>query len=192
MDADYLFKIVIIGDSGVGKSSILNRFCSDFFDPNSMETIGMDLAVRTINVNNKKVKIHVWDTSGQEKFRALTENYYRDADGVLLVFDLAGPTSGYNVEQWIYKAEQKCRKDPPMMILGNKSDLVEKARRYSFSKPYRAVSAKTGKNIEEVFQTLCKEMMENVHAKLPMMLSPALSPVVVVSKDRPEKKHKCC
>jgi small GTP-binding protein len=188
MSFDYVFKIVIIGDSGVGKSSILQRYCNDMFNPGQTKTIGMDLGTKIVKSDDKIVKLHIWDTSGQENYRSLTENYYRDAHGVIVVFDMVGPATGYNVEQWIYRATQKIPKNANLIILGNKSDMAKNARRYSFSKPYSAVSAKTGHNIDTVFKSLIKDMITTLN---PPMVTIPLSPIsITLSEDREERN--CC
>src|SRR5687767_1706135 len=98
---DYLVKLIIIGDSGVGKSTIMSMYCDDTFMENYVSTIGVDFKVKIIDVNDKIAKVQIWDTAGQERFKSITRSYYKDANGVLLVFDLTNRQSFIKLEQWI-------------------------------------------------------------------------------------------
>ena len=98
---DYLFKVVLIGDSGVGKSNLLSRFTRNEFNLESKSTIGVEFATRSIQVDNKTIKAQIWDTAGQERYRAITSAYYRGAVGALLVYDIAKHLTYENVERWL-------------------------------------------------------------------------------------------
>merc|ERR1719277_56930 len=102
---DHLFKICIIGQSGVGKTSILRRFIDDEFEDKQMSTIGVDFKVKYVDIGGKKVKLAFWDTAGQERFKTLTSSYYRGAQGIIFVYDVSEPETFENVRQWIQEAD---------------------------------------------------------------------------------------
>ncbi|XP_006139813.1 ras-related protein Rab-18 isoform X3 [Tupaia chinensis] len=125
MDEDVLttLKILIIGESGVGKSSLLLRFTDDTFDPELAATIGVDFKVKTISVDGNKAKLAIWDTAGQERFRTLTPSYYRGAQGVILVYDVTRRDTFVKLDNWLTELETYCtRNDIVNMLVGNKID----------------------------------------------------------------------
>eukprot|EP01018_Ginkgo_biloba_P028530 Gb_30583 [translate_table: standard] len=138
-DYDYLFKAVLIGDSGVGKSNLLSRFTRNEFSLESKSTIGVEFATRSINVDDKLIKAQIWDTAGQERYRAITSAYYRGAVGALLVYDITRHTSFENVERWLKELREHSDSNIVVMLVGNKSDL----------RHLRAVSLEDGQNLAE-------------------------------------------
>ena len=120
---DYLFKIVLIGDSGVGKSNLLSRFTRNEFNLESKSTIGVEFATRSIEMNSKTIKAQIWDTAGQERYRAITSAYYRGAVGALLVYDIAKHLTYENVERWLKELRDHADSNIVIMLVGNKSDL---------------------------------------------------------------------
>jgi small GTP-binding protein len=120
---DYLFKIVLIGDSGVGKSNLLSRFTRDEFNLESKSTIGVEFATRALTVEGKNVKAQIWDTAGQERYRAITSAYYRGAVGALLVYDIAKVGSYEDVERWLQELRDHADPNIVVMLVGNKTDL---------------------------------------------------------------------
>ncbi|CAG2180715.1 unnamed protein product, partial [Oppiella nova] len=124
---DHLFKLIIVGDSCVGKTSILQRFHGETYLPVSVPTIGIDFRIRTITIENKIIKLQIWDTSGQEKYDSITTSYYRGALGVLLVYDITNRKSFDNIKsRWIKHINDHTRKGVKMVIIGNKCDLQMK------------------------------------------------------------------
>jgi len=130
---DYLFKVVLIGDSGVGKSNLLSRFTRNEFNLDSKSTIGVEFATKSIKVEAKTVKAQIWDTAGQERYRAITSAYYRGAVGALLVYDISKQVTFENVERWLKELRDHAEPNIVIMLVGNKSDLKHK----------RAVSTET-------------------------------------------------
>jgi len=130
---DYLFKVVLIGDSGVGKSNLLSRFTRNEFNLDSKSTIGVEFATKSIQVDNKTIKAQIWDTAGQERYRAITSAYYRGAVGALLVYDISKQITFDNVERWLKELRDHAEPNIVIMLVGNKSDLRHK----------RAVSTET-------------------------------------------------
>ncbi|OUC48276.1 Ras family protein [Trichinella nativa] len=120
---DYLFKVVLIGDSGVGKSNLLSRFTRNEFNLESKTTIGVEFATRSIQVDGKTIKAQIWDTAGQERYRAITSAYYRGAVGALLVYDIAKHVTYENVERWLKELRDHADQNIVIMLVGNKSDL---------------------------------------------------------------------
>ncbi|KAF3199302.1 Ras-related protein Rab-11B [Orbilia oligospora] len=126
-DYDFLFKVVLIGDSGVGKSNILNRFARNEFNADSKSTIGVEFATRSLQIDTRTIKVQIWDTAGQERYRAITGAYYRGAVGALLVYDISRRESFEGVSRWLQEVKDRADPNILMMLVGNKSDL--KARR---------------------------------------------------------------
>lgn len=120
---DYLFKVVLIGDSGVGKSNLLSRFTRNEFNLESKSTIGVEFATKSIQVDAKTVKAQIWDTAGQERYRAITSAYYRGAVGALLVYDISKQITFENVERWLKELRDHAEQNIVIMLVGNKSDL---------------------------------------------------------------------
>jgi len=143
-ECDYLFKAVLIGDSGVGKSNLLSRFAKGEFRLDSKPTIGVEFAYRNIRVGDKLVKAQIWDTAGQERFRAITSSYYRGALGGLLVYDITRRATYENVKKWLRELRQFGSSDMVVVLVGNKSDLGNS----------REVSEEEGKSLAEV-EGLC-------------------------------------
>ncbi|KAF3835009.1 hypothetical protein F7725_027567 [Dissostichus mawsoni] len=144
---DFLFKVVLIGDSGVGKSNLLSRFTRNEFNLESKSTIGVEFATRSIQVDGKTIKAQIWDTAGQERYRAITSAYYRGAVGALLVYDIAKHLTYENIERWLKELRDHADNNIVIMQVGNKSDLrhlravpTDEAR--AFAEIYRIVSQK--------------------------------------------------
>jgi len=120
---DYLFKVVLIGDSGVGKSNLLARFTRNEFNLESKSTIGVEFATKTLKIEDKIVKAQIWDTAGQERYRAITSAYYRGAVGALLVYDISKHVSFESIERWLQELSDHAEPNIIMMLIGNKCDL---------------------------------------------------------------------
>lgn len=164
---DYLFKIVLIGDSGVGKSNLLSRFTRNEFSLESKSTIGVEFATKSIQVDGKIIKAQVWDTAGQERYRAITSAYYRGAVGALLVYDIAKHVTYENVERWLKELRDHADQNIVIMLVGNKSDLrhlravpVEEARAFAEknSLSFIEASALDSTNVETAFQQILTEI----------------------------------
>jgi len=164
---DYLFKVVLIGDSGVGKSNLLSRFTRNEFNLDSKSTIGVEFATRSISVDAKTVKAQIWDTAGQERYRAITSAYYRGAVGALLVYDIAKHTTYTNVTRWLKELRDHADSNIVIMLVGNKSDLkhlravpTEEARTFSSDNglSFIETSALDASNVEAAFQTILTDI----------------------------------
>merc|ERR1712070_932060 len=164
---DYLFKVVLIGDSGVGKSNLLSRFTRNEFNLDSKSTIGVEFATRSIQVDNKTIKAQIWDTAGQERYRAITSAYYRGAVGALLVYDISKHVTYENVERWLKELRDHADSHIVIMLVGNKADLkhlravpTEQARSFAEKHGLSVIetSALDSTNVERAFQDILTEI----------------------------------
>ncbi|XP_069507807.1 ras-related protein Rab-35-like isoform X1 [Ambystoma mexicanum] len=198
-DYDHLFKLLIIGDSGVGKSSLLLRFADNTFSGSYITTIGVDFKIRTLVINGERVKLQIWDTAGQERFRTITSTYYRNTHGVIIVYDVTNPGSFVNVQRWLHEIGQNC--DTVCKILvGNKNEdpsrkQVESsdAKRFSDQMGVRLfeTSAKENTNVEEMFNAITFMVLKAKKDNLARLSQPN----EVVKINKPKKKppvKKCC
>jgi len=171
---DYLFKVVLIGDSGVGKSNLLSRFTRNEFCLESKSTIGVEFATRTLQVEGKTVKAQIWDTAGQERYRAITSAYYRGALGALLVYDVTKPTTFENVSRWLKELRDHADSNIVIMLIGNKTDLkhlravsTEDAQTFAEKEglSFIETSALEAINVEKAFQTILGEIYRIISKK---------------------------
>ena len=123
--SDYSFKVVIIGDSGVGKTNILSRYCSDNFNQDGKATVGVELENKFFKINNNVLNVSIWDTAGQERFKSITAAYYRGAHGIIIVFDLTRKETFDNVDKWFNELKNSVSSSVKILLIGNKSDLVD-------------------------------------------------------------------
>merc|ERR1712170_315611 len=160
MSYAYLFKYIIIGDTGVGKSCLLLQFTDKRFQPVHDLTIGVEFGSRTITIDDNQIKLQIWDTAGQEKFRSITRSYYRGAAGALLVYDITRRDTFEHLQSWLEDCRRYSNKDIVIMLIGNKSDLsnkraVSKEEGESFAAKngltFLETSAKTAENVEAAF-----------------------------------------
>uniref|UniRef100_A0A6J0U5Y8 Ras-related protein Rab-19 n=1 Tax=Pogona vitticeps TaxID=103695 RepID=A0A6J0U5Y8_9SAUR len=166
---DYLFKIILIGDSNVGKTCVVHRFKSGQYNTKQQNTIGVDFTVRSLEIDGKAVKIQVWDTAGQERFRTITQSYYRSAHGAILAYDMTRRSTFESIPHWIHEIEKYGAANLVLMLIGNKSDEAEKrqvlfedactlAEKYGLLAVLET-SAKEAQNVDEVFILMAKELI---------------------------------
>ncbi|XP_078445145.1 ras-related protein RAB1BV isoform X1 [Wolffia australiana] len=171
-DYDYLIKLLLIGDSGVGKSCLLLRFSDGSFTTSFITTIGIDFKIRTIELDGKRIKLQIWDTAGQERFRTITTAYYRGAMGILLVYDVTDESSFNNIRNWIRNIEQHASDNVNKILVGNKADMDESKRAVPTSRgqaladeygiKFFETSAKTNLNVEEVFFSVARDIKQRL------------------------------
>ncbi|KAM0946484.1 putative small GTP-binding protein [Dioscorea sansibarensis] len=207
---DYLFKVVLIGDSGVGKSNLLSRFTRNEFCLESKSTIGVEFATRTLQVEGRTVKAQIWDTAGQERYRAITSAYYRGAHGALLVYDVTKPTTFENVSRWLKELRDHADSNIVIMLIGKQIDLkhllaVASEDAQSFAEKeglsFIETSALEAMNVEKAFQMILAEIYRIISKK---SLSSADEPgagttggikegtTISVSADTNSTKKQCC
>ena len=157
-------KILLIGDSAVGKTSILFRYINEEFPEYYISTIGVEYKIKTLIINGKRVILRIWDTSGQERYRSITQNFYRNANGILFVFDITNKESFNNIKDWLIDSENSEIKITKILV-GNKIDLLDKRKvdqelidNFAEKKgmKYFETSAKEGRNIDDIFRELAE------------------------------------
>mmetsp|Transcript_11724 Transcript_11724/g.33404 ORF Transcript_11724/g.33404 Transcript_11724/m.33404 type:complete len:206 (-) Transcript_11724:107-724(-) len=168
---DYLFKLLLIGDSGVGKSCLLLRFADDTYTESYISTIGVDFKIRTLELEGKTCKLQIWDTAGQERFRTITSSYYRGAMGIIVVYDVTDKESFNNVKHWMQEIDKYAAENVNKLLIGNKCDLSSKkvvsydeAKELadSLSVPFMETSAKNAHNVEQAFKAMASEIKQKV------------------------------
>ncbi|KAJ2311800.1 ras GTPase [Coemansia sp. RSA 2705] len=171
--SDYLFKLLLIGDSGVGKSCLLLRFADDTYTESYISTIGVDFKIRTIELDGKTVKLQIWDTAGQERFRTITSSYYRGAHGIIVVYDVTDTDTFSNVKQWLQEIDRYASEGVNKLLVGNKSDLEDKravdfTEAQEFAKSlnisFLETSAKDATNVENAFLTMARQIKDRMGA----------------------------
>jgi len=199
-----LLKVIILGDSGVGKTSLMNQFVNDKFSKQYKATIGADFLTKEILIDDKLVTMQIWDTAGQERFQSLGVAFYRGADSCILVYDITDSKSFESLDLWrdefIAQAAPRNQKEFPFVVLGNKSDLAKtkrqvadaKARSWTKAKgdiPFFETSAKDNINVEQAFQMVARNALKQESSQAPIYVPPALD----LDKKKPEsKKTTCC
>lgn len=202
---DYLFKVVLIGDSGVGKSNLLSRFTRNEFNLDSKSTIGVEFATRTIQVDGKTVKAQIWDTAGQERYRAITSAYYRGAVGALLVYDISKQLTFENVQRWLKELRDHADSNIVIMLVGNKSDLrhlravtTDAAKAFSDENnlSFMETSALDASNVESAFQNILTSIYKIVSSKslenTEDQIKPTQGNIISVSTPETQAKSGCC
>lgn len=168
---DHLFKLLLIGDSGVGKTCLIVRFSEDSFNSTYISTIGIDFKIRTTEIQGKKIKLQVWDTAGQERFKTITTAYYRGAMGIILVYDITDERSFENIQNWMKSIKENAAAGVERMLLGNKCDMesrrkVQKERGEKLAKEHGIrffeTSAKSSQNVDESFNFLATDILMNM------------------------------
>ena len=214
-DEEYslIFKMILIGDSGVGKSNILSRYINNSFSEATRSTVGVELSAKVEEINNTKIKIQIWDTAGQERYKSITKTYYKGAKGALIVYDITNKESFKNVDKWINDLKESGDDDVSILIVGNKCDLEasrevttdevkKKAELYKMA--YCETSALKGENIDNAFRTLIKIVVEKNEKKKNeedkygnksnvISTGVTLETKIISEEKRPKNKYgKCC
>lgn len=168
---DYLFKLLLIGNSGVGKSCLLLRFSDDTYSNDYISTIGVDFKIKTVELDGKTVKLQIWDTAGQERFRTITSSYYRGSHGIIIVYDITDQDSFSGVKMWLQEIDRYATSTVLKLLVGNKCDLTDKrvvefdvAKEFAEanSMPFLETSALDSTNVEEAFLTMARQIKESM------------------------------
>ena len=169
-DYDYLFKVLLLGDSDVGKSSLILRYTDETFNSKLVNSIGVDFKMKKREIDGNIIKVQIWDTAGHERFRSITYSYYRGANSIIIVFDLSDKKSFISITEWLKQIEKHAKENVFKFLVGNKSDLenerqitYEEAKQYAeeHDLPYIETSAKNGININELFDSSIKTFLNN-------------------------------
>jgi Ras-related protein Rab-1A len=165
---DHLFKILLIGNSAVGKSSLILQFVENSWNEIFVPTIGVDFKIKTLNIDDKRVKLQIWDTAGQERFKNITAAYYRGALGVMLVYDITDVETFKALNSWLIEIEKNANKNVVKLLVGNKIDLEEQRKityqqgsefAESYGMSFIETSVKNNANVNEAFEKLGREIM---------------------------------
>jgi Ras-related protein Rab-1A len=195
---DHVFKLIVIGDSAIGKSSLLDRYISDTYTSTYSSTIGVDFRLKGVDRDSIKIKLQIWDTAGQERFRAIVSSYYRGAHGVLLCFGYDSASSFNNLNTWLEEIDTYCQKDTPVLLIGTKNDykgtnhqevdddmVLGFCDKHDFE--FCSTSAKSNDNCPKVFDTMVDLLMLH-HNKI----SRQTSGTVNTHLEKAIRKKKCC
>ncbi|XP_033110088.1 ras-related protein Rab-10-like isoform X5 [Anneissia japonica] len=194
---DKLMRLLLLGDSTVGKSCLLLAMNEEEFPSNPGPTLGIDFKIKTVELNGKKIKLQIWDTAGQERFHTITTSYYRGAMGIMLVYDITQEKTFDNIAKWLRNIQEHANEDVEKMLLGNKCDMddkrmVSKERGESIAREngikFMETSAKTNINVETAFMTLAEDILK----KYPVSNNTQASTYVDPAQDRNKEKSKCC
>ena len=199
MTEDIVYKVLLLGDSTVGKTCFLLRYCDKTFQDAHLSTIGLDYRVKTMTLKNKKnIKLQIWDTAGQDRFRAITKNYYKGANGIILIYDVTNLQTYENVKNWITQIREETNPNVVIYLAGNKIDVPEEERAVKteegkeiadeYKLQFKETSAKDGINVNEVFQELV-EKIDEVNSKLEVSKP---EPKNILYSPGKKKKSSCC
>ena len=203
MDVDHLFKIVIVGDTGVGKTNLLMRFSIDSFEQNTKNTIGVDFSAMDLQVKGKKVKVQFWDTAGQEKYRSISSAYYKNSHGAIIVYDVSSRPTFDHVPGWLKELKEYGEKNMNVFLVGNKRDLIERREvvtenaeelARSLNLDFVELSAKANEHneVNNAFVRFVEQIISRVE-KDNEQYEAALKREEQISIDKTEKKEsKCC
>ena len=191
-----ILKILTLGDSAVGKSALLVRYTQNKFNSGYLSTVGIDYQSKKINYQNRDIEMQIWDSAGQEKYRAISKQYYKKANGILLLYDVTSRESFLGIKEWIRDINNMVTMKPSLILVGNKIDLERKVlteEGEELSKKYNAMffetSAATGKGIEELFQALLENIMKDYDERKKQQESLLLERLTI---NGIEEKKKCC
>ena len=202
--ADAVVKIKMIGDSGVGKTSIINRYTEGTFSENTQATIGVDYKNGRVKIGDKQIKLVIWDTAGQDKYRTLTSSYYKGAHAICMVFDVDSRESFENLDKWLKEYHDNASEidSAVVMLIANKIDLtsrkvtIEEAEHYAKknSMLYTEVSAKTNKGISDLFTEIANKVLEVNPAVLNPYVTPGAGPRTKLTDQKKEAAQAltCC
>ena len=198
MTDELVYKVLLLGDSSVGKTCFLLRYCDKSFQEAHLSTIGLDYRLKSMTLqNDKNIKLQIWDTAGQDRFRAITKNYYKGANGIILIYDVTNKQSYENVKNWLTQIKEEATPNVIIYLAGNKIDVEEDQRVITtedgqkiadeYKLPFKETSAKNGINVNEIFQELV-EKIDEVFSKLEVPKSDQKNKLY----DGKSKKRACC
>ena len=200
---DYKLKVVVVGDSGVGKTNLIKRFVSNTYNPNTKATVGVEFLSKSYKINDQVFKIEIWDTAGQERYKSITAAYYKGAKGALIVYDITQKDSFENINKWMSEVRDKSTKDLKILIVGNKTDLVNErqvsteealSKAKELESPVMEASALDGNNVKAAFYDLLKEMYKEIKKKIDIVENQNTGGKDGVQLNTNEEKEKkgCC
>ena len=190
-------KIMLIGDSTVGKTSLIRKYCENEFSETYITTVGIDFQIKYLDINNKKIKLQIWDTAGQERYQTVAKNYFNSSNGFIIVYDIAQRSTFDSVYNWVEQIKELAPSHIKIVIFGNKTDLnsnrvikikegKELGEKFNFK--FFETSAKTGQNLNEGFEYLVKEILGDID---PVKRS-RKEGKKLINKNQKDKKSSCC
>ena len=205
VDYDILFKLILVGDSGVGKTNILSRYINNEYSSNSESTVGVEFSTKMLNKNNKKIKVQIWDTAGQERYKSITSVFYKGAKGGFIVYDITRKDTFNSTDKWINDLKMNGDENISLILIGNKSDLQEQRevsledmtkKAELFGVNFCETSALNNTNIDKVFDIVVEDMIKKFDGKneLNNNLNEKNMKGVELNNEKKEevKKKKCC
>jgi len=198
---EYKLKVVVVGDSGVGKTNLIKRFTSDNFSYDSKATVGVEFISKSYIINKKVFKIEIWDTAGQERYKAITSAYYKGAKGCLIVYDTTSQATFNNIDKWMSEIKEKALTNIKVLIIGNKIDLKDKRivsiedamqKAQQLQAPIMETSALDATNVKEAFFDLMREMYKEIKKNLDLIEESENNDGVQLDTNQEEKKKGCC
>ncbi len=201
---DLIFKIVIIGDSGVGKTNLIGRYLKNEYKEDSKATVGVEFGEKKYEINGLKIKAQIWDTAGQERYKSITSAYYKGAKGALIVYDITNRFTFESVDKWVQDLNSYGDKNLTLLLVGNKSDLEDKRqimkedgeeKAKSFNLGFIETSACSGDNIDQAFDIMLKEVLKKYVVENDIndeFEASGGKNIELDKKDNKTKKKKCC
>lgn len=207
---DHLFKILLIGDSGVGKTCILCRFANNEFNRSHISTIGIDFKMKTIVVEGKRIRVQMWDTAGQERYETITTQYYRRAQGIILVYDITREETFRNIQKWLRYVDEHANNNVQRLLLANKCDAEDErtvwkdqGSRLAAEKNIKffETSAQSNINIDEAFTEICQQILHSMNDTsnqngnsnvLPANGKVGSGPILLDTKNEVLPRNSCC
>ena len=207
---DFLMKLILVGDSGVGKTNILSKYLKNDFDPDSKATVGVEFGTKNIEIDNKRIKVQIWDTAGQERYKSITSTYYKGAKGAFIVYDITRKSTFDNIDKWIGDLKNNGDENMFVYLVGNKSDLndmreVRKdeamTKSEKFNIAFSETSALYGDNIHKIFQDLMEKVYINFYRNVNINREKEINKGVDLNEESNEKNNnqnnqeserKCC
>jgi len=198
---DLHLKLLMLGDTGVGKTCMLLRYTSDTFRPTFITTIGIDFKIKIMNLEGQTVKLQIWDTAGQERFRTITVSYFKGAHGIILMYDVTDRETFESISHWVKAIKDHADAQVNVVLVGNKSDDSEKrqvttdegqglANEYSLK--FFETSAKHNLGVDETFEAIAKETKARMTQEPSMSGTNSTRSATSVGKAKPSKRSKCC
>ena len=197
-----ILNIIIIGDASVGKTNLLSQYISNIFNEDTRPTIGADYSIKVHQIQDKKINVRFWDTAGQEKYRAISKKFYKDAHGVILVYDVSNRQSYEYLQNWKKEIEENCKENTIVMLIGNKSDLVEDkkvseedGKKFAEDNDFffLETSAKENENVQESFNLLIDKSAERPLKELDYIDNQVASGLINIKKiEIMNEKNRCC
>ncbi|CAK68330.1 unnamed protein product (macronuclear) [Paramecium tetraurelia] len=196
---DLLIKVLLIGNSGVGKTQILLRYTENQFKTSFLSTIGIDFKIKKISVDEKVIKMQIWDTAGQERYQTITQTYYKGAMGIILVFAVNDQESFRDIEKWMNQIKLHASDNIIKVLIGNKTDLPDRCITYEdalnmaqqHNIPYFETSAKEGTNINQTFQQIAK-LIKDQNERLPQQSDKAFNKLNPANQDQQKQDDSVC